>query len=376
MTLSGEESGQEVTLLGCLAKALTCMSVLVEVSDGRLCLDDEVDAWLPQFRLPGRPSGIRIRHLLNHSHGLDMSSHGTAPKHRGDFIDCEELVARVQRGRILHEPGEIHSYGSAGTWVAAAVLEALNGVPFSKVLTSRLLGPNGITPKLHPACRDQPCASSGGGLALTLADIVSLLQRLVADSHLSPGKSTLNVALGDYVASPGWAIEKGMCLGWKCYGEGWYGHNAQMPESSLVVRFNPEARSGILICAHGPSAGIVYARMFGQLMPEVRARDTPKPLHDPVDDDYVSAIVGTYGNEMTTAVIGRGATGPTISFARSGDDPSGRFSTADALIPCTQKAFLIPLQHRLRGTWIQFLGSSSGRSRFLWNGRGVLRRTD
>jgi CubicO group peptidase (beta-lactamase class C family) len=359
-----------------MAKALTCMSVLREVSDGRLSLEDEVDAWLPDLRLLGRPSGIHIRNLLNHSHGFDMSSHGTAPRRGADFIDCEELIARVQRGRILHDPGEIHSYGSAGTWFAAAVLEALNGAPFSQVLTSRLLGPMGISPKVHPACRDLPCASSGGGLALTLADIARFLQRLVADSHADPGHSTLDMALSDYVASPGWAIEKGMCLGWKCYGEGWYGHNAQLPDSSLVVRFNPGARSGILVSAHGPGAGLVYARMFGQLMPEVRARDTPKPLRDPVDEDHVRAILGTYGNEMTTAMVGRGPAGPTISFARSGDDPSARSSTAEALIPCNQNAFLIPLQHRLQGTWIQFLGSSSGRSRFLWNGRGVLRRIE
>lgn len=373
-TLSGNDAGEQVTLLGCMAKALTCMSVLQEVCAGRLSLGDDVAPWLRRHGLLDPPIGIRIRHLLNHSHGFDMSSHGTAPICSSDFIDREELVARIWRGRRLHDPGEIYSYGSAGVWIAAAVLETLCDRPFGEVLTSRLLEPIGIRPKAHPGCSDAVCASSGGGLALSLLDIVSFLQRLIADSHESPENSILSVALSDHVASPGWAIEEGMCLGWKSYGEGWYGHNAQLPNSSLVVRFNPRTRCGVLVSAQGPSAGIIYARMFGQLMPEVRVRNTPKPLRDPLDENYKSAILGTYSNEVTSAVVGRYSTGLTITFVRPSYDATPQSRRVDALIPCTQKAFLLPLQHRLHGTWVQFLGSSSGKARFLWDGRGVLRR--
>jgi len=111
-------------LAGCLAKLLTASLVTEAVADGHLHWSDAIDDVLPSKHPSRRKlAGVTVRHLVEHTHGLDESSMARVPRRTDGFIDaaglCEGLGARS-----ICSPGALYSYGSVGGWLAGAALES------------------------------------------------------------------------------------------------------------------------------------------------------------------------------------------------------------------------------------------------------------
>ena len=96
-------------LLGCITKMMTATLIARAVAEGRLRLDEECLSLISDFSRDVRCAklleGVRIHHLLNHSHGIDDSGFGTAP-FDGDAIDLHQILSCPHLKRFA-APGNI-----------------------------------------------------------------------------------------------------------------------------------------------------------------------------------------------------------------------------------------------------------------------------
>lgn len=121
-------------LWGSLAKTVTAAVIMHMVEREEIELDDPVIEHLPSFELAeGEPVGdITIRHLLNQTSGLDMSSGGT-----DDFSKREDpyaaAVTDIADATLNYPPGEKHQYASSNYVLLGALIEEVRDTDFATV---------------------------------------------------------------------------------------------------------------------------------------------------------------------------------------------------------------------------------------------------
>lgn len=134
--------------VGSIPKSLIATGVLHLVSTGRLDLDVPVQALLPQLRFdnPWQGSPVRVRHLLDHTAGLDdvrfwqlFSADANPDTPLGEtFTRDPSLLA------IRSRPGARFSYSNMGYTLAAMVIEHVVDERYEAFLGRELLRPLGM----------------------------------------------------------------------------------------------------------------------------------------------------------------------------------------------------------------------------------------
>src|SRR5690606_20512573 len=114
--------------------------------------------------------GIMLKHLLEHTHGLDDSDLACVPLQAGR-IDLESLVEQLATRRFA-APGAVYSYSNAGPWIAASILERMHARPFVAQLQD-FLAPLRIGASRHhsssvPGCAADVCPSRGARLTMSV----------------------------------------------------------------------------------------------------------------------------------------------------------------------------------------------------------------
>jgi CubicO group peptidase (beta-lactamase class C family) len=221
--IAAASAGTALVETGCITKLFTAAMMMQAVGAGRFSLDDAAGELLCRGSRDGLrlPQGISVRHLLEHTHGVDSSRLTQAPLREDGFIDAAMLCRELQDAGRLHEPGLLYSYGEGGPWLAAAILEACHGQPFRMLLETQLFAPMGVTISPTDTLRARVCPSSGGALAVPLEGLLEFL--------LAHCPSEERLASGGITPLPGWSSQEcGIRLGWKHYGSGWFGHNSAL----------------------------------------------------------------------------------------------------------------------------------------------------
>jgi len=160
-----------------MSKPITSVAVMMLVEDGALTLDQPAEEILPEFRdMRVYESGtlddmvtvpadraITIRDLLTHTSGITYHFTGTTPVHQyyrkyGVLRDTpvgrtpadgepahslDELVARIGKAPMLHQPGAEFAY-SYSTTVLGAVIERISGKRLDVFLQERVFNPLGM----------------------------------------------------------------------------------------------------------------------------------------------------------------------------------------------------------------------------------------
>ena len=131
--------------LASVSKPFTAFAVALLADRGRLRLDDDVRAYLPD--VPDFGPTITLRHLLHHTSGLReyedlwLLSGGS----RDDVIRREDLLRLVGRQRGLnHEPGAEYLYTNTGYFLLAEVVARVTGEPFGAWMEANVFGPLGM----------------------------------------------------------------------------------------------------------------------------------------------------------------------------------------------------------------------------------------
>jgi CubicO group peptidase (beta-lactamase class C family) len=143
--------------MGSINKTLTAVLALQLEGEGRLSLDDPVLPWLRRLGLvpaePGdaRMKDITVRHLLQHSAGMDRERTGDAlfqplmrdiaRRQNSAPVTCEAIVRDTLQHRLDFAPGERFAYSNTGYCMLGKVLEAAGGEPLQDLLSRRLLLP-------------------------------------------------------------------------------------------------------------------------------------------------------------------------------------------------------------------------------------------
>lgn len=136
--------------VGSVAKTLVATGVLALVTHGRVDLDAPVVRYLPNAPIDNRwepESPLRVRHLLDHTGGLDDARLWQLFSLRAD-PDAPLRDGLTHPGgtlRLRHRPGERFSYSNTGYLLLGMVIEAVTGMRYETWLDAELLAPLGMT---------------------------------------------------------------------------------------------------------------------------------------------------------------------------------------------------------------------------------------
>jgi CubicO group peptidase (beta-lactamase class C family) len=369
---SPRSGGLDVVLSpGCLTKLFTATLLEQLISRGALSPDDRAESLLGgSVRTQNALEGISLRHLLEHSHGLDDSSCLRVPRRQDGFIDVESVLTTCSRHR-LNMPGELYSYSNAGAWVAAAIVEVWHGRPYEDILQSELFDSLGI--RLRPRVgidslelSNGICPATGGALAISCRDLF----RFLVWANLRKCFWPESVDRPEYTPLPGWnPLERGVYRAWKVYGSGWYGHNSIADDgSSIFARVNPEGGIVVVVSSARYHAGVVAAKVFGKSFPGYSTLSTPR--QDPRQEASLASLdsyCGSYCNAAETISVQMSESGSLRLVSRTA---SSDLSTTDADV------FVVDKSPSAGTRFVQFLGRNGTSFRYLWDGRRVLRRTE
>jgi CubicO group peptidase (beta-lactamase class C family) len=135
--------------VGSVAKTLVAVGVLRLVTEGRVSLDAPVARYVGDvpFDNPWQAeSPLRVRHLLDHTGGLDDARMWQVFSLRAspDAPLRDGLVHPGDAVRVRHRPGDRFSYSNSGYLLLGMVIEAATGQRYEEWLGDALLAPLGM----------------------------------------------------------------------------------------------------------------------------------------------------------------------------------------------------------------------------------------
>jgi CubicO group peptidase (beta-lactamase class C family) len=128
--------------IGTASTVLTSAAVGVLVEQGRLKLDDEIQADVPQF--PRKPWPVTLRQLMGHVAGVTTDSPDERPL---VYQRCERPVDAVRHfaeGELLFDPGTQYRYSKYGWILVSAAVEAASDQPFLMFMREQIFQPLGM----------------------------------------------------------------------------------------------------------------------------------------------------------------------------------------------------------------------------------------
>ena len=422
---------------GCITKLLVAELLRQAVATGRVELDGSVAENLRGATAHAREvySRITLRHLLDHTHGLDDSALRDAPRLSGGRIDAPLLTHRLVAAERLSVPGMLYSYSSAGAWLIAAVLERVAGVCWQGLLRERLFAPLKLS-----AAHGESLAAAGAGarlcpaigreLSVTVTDLLRFLDHVMTqESDVWPdgasgqehdadigatqrgsagfdsrrdgallgasdcGRSSAGASVGrspdGIVRLPGYSpFERGVYRGWKSYGENWFGHHSTWPGASILVRIRPRYGTALVVASRQQPALLIAARLFGGLLPEISGLRLPRRLTvEETEGMDLARHAGVYATAAETIRIRVSAGGLRLEARRrsaAGQASPERVRSRRDNAAAPEQCFGTRLQPAAAGVFlpepgapdtfpfVQFIERNGSAGCWLWNGRCVI----
>ncbi|MEU3306198.1 serine hydrolase domain-containing protein [Nocardiopsis sp. NPDC006832] len=321
--------------IGSITKVWTATVVLGLVDEGLLSLETPVVEVLPEFGLadPEHAARITVRHLLNHTSGIDGDLFTDTG--RGDDA-LERYVERLRDSEPTHPLGATFSYCNSGFPLLGRIIEKLTGRVWDEAMRERLYTPLGLTragtlPEeavLHGAAVGHVVDPTGavpvpvwgitrsmGPAGLVHANAADVLT--FAAAHLRGGRT----AGGERVLSSESAeamtrhsvdlpdpdtLGDSWGLGWIRYGWDGYrlvGHDGNTIGQSAFLRLFPEAGLAVTLLTNGGQARDLYQELYAEVFEEVarvRIRPAPVPAVEPgpVADAEDLPLLGAYRNAV------------------------------------------------------------------------------
>ena len=357
---------------GCIAKSLTASMLAEAVATRHLGWSDPVCEVLTLSGSAQRKlRGVTVRHLLDHTHGLDASSIEEVPWGSDGFIDVERVCNGLD-ARPIALPGTLYSYSNAGCWFAGAVLERTYGKSYATLVLEHYGVPAEAAP--GTALPDRVCPATGADLVLTLTQWLSFASRHL-DDPTGPS-TTLAPLRAMQTPLPGWhPSEKGICLGLKYYGGGWFGHNSLLSERTAALRLNPTERIALFVAVESQGAAVLaLAGLFGRSLPEFADLKPLRPLEAEQRQGIQYAChVGSYSQARKRLVVGM-TNEATLELTCIETSASDR-CVPTRIRPTRQGVFIPESTHDEEFPFVQFIAQQdSGGYEYLWNGRQLWRK--
>ena len=129
-----------------ISKQFGAMSALLLEAEGKLDLDEDVRAYVPE--LPDFGVRITPRHLIHHTSGIRDWVHvmDLSGVERSDVISFEKILRMLFEQRAVNfPPGSEHAYSNTGYNLLARVIEAGSGMTFREFTKQRIFEPLGMS---------------------------------------------------------------------------------------------------------------------------------------------------------------------------------------------------------------------------------------
>ncbi len=125
--------------LASITKTITAIAVLQLVEEGKIDLDSEVQAYVPNF--PKKKWPVTIRLILGHlggiSHYINYAVEGSIKVHK----NTKEALAIFQDFDLVAEPGTKYNYSSYGYNLLGAVVEGASGQSYGQYIKKHIFEP-------------------------------------------------------------------------------------------------------------------------------------------------------------------------------------------------------------------------------------------
>lgn len=250
--------------IGSITKSLTAAVLLGLRDEGRLGLDDELGAHLPDSPLPG----VRLRQLLSHSAGLQREPDG-------DWWERSPGVplAVTEAKRAFDPYGRFH-YSNLAYGLLGAVVERLSGTSWWDAVRARLLAPLGmerttyhptepfargyVVHPWHQSLREEPREDAGpmaaaGQLWSTVDDLARFAIALAGPTSAGPGAAAAAEMMAPVVIADPQSWTTGYGLGLQLWRRGervFAGHTGSMPGYLAVLAVHRESGTGVVAFAN------------------------------------------------------------------------------------------------------------------------------
>lgn len=353
--------------IGCVSKLVTATTIQTLLKGQAGALRQNV-ADVLDLGAASHHSALTLEHLLNHTHGIDEPQGIAVPTLNDGKIDLPKVLS-LMGPNALHPAGQMYSYACVGPWLIAAFLEKKFGGRFIDIVRD-------VLPTIMPDGRadDQLCPALGGTVRV---DAERLLEEFVRATTFATPLATRQVKLGPAlsVPYPGWhPQEHAISAGWKAYRNGWFGHQAILTSTPMMVRVSPSDGIGFIVSSRSVHPWRILGSLFSE---EFIGRPTPAKM-TPHRLDNTDRI-GMYQRVDSHVAVSANA-GILRMDATSNPGPHSTFSPvkwSSQMKPIGNELFGIAssLGGEANHAFIQFIRDDSGRVTHLWNGGMLWRKT-
>jgi CubicO group peptidase (beta-lactamase class C family) len=132
--------------LASVTKQFTATAIMLLVEEGKLRLDDPVNALLPGA--PEKWKGITVRHLLTHTSGLPGLADGFKSLGEGGWrlgYTTGDMFKAAMSDPVSFAPGERYQYSDVGYFLLGMIVEKASGLRYAQFLERRFFRPLGMT---------------------------------------------------------------------------------------------------------------------------------------------------------------------------------------------------------------------------------------
>lgn len=133
--------------LASVSKQMTVIAILKLMEQGKLDIDHPISDYLPEFRNLKLDRPVSIRHLLNHTSGLDdyTGSSWTGSDAKFANLSLEAHLTWLNDQTPLNEPGVVFEYNNSGYALLALIVQRISRQPFAQFMQTEIFQPLGMT---------------------------------------------------------------------------------------------------------------------------------------------------------------------------------------------------------------------------------------
>ncbi len=317
--LADAEAGEAATpehqyRIGSITKTFTAVAVMRLRDEGKLDLEDRLDAHLD---VPAR-GDLTLRRMLSHGSGLQRELPGNVWETLRFPKSTEELLATLTQSELVLAPGERWHYSNLAFILLGEVIAKLSGTAYEDYVEARILQPLGLTrtsfapeqptavaysvePYSDVVQREPMLVERTGGIAAagqlwsTVGDLCRWAAFLASPDPnvLSPESLELMTSVQTMADPYRWSLAWGVGLMLVRSGDRIYcGHDGGMPGYLANVLVDRDSGLGGAVLVNGSS--VSPAEVTLALVDKARERRPPEAEAwrpgTPPPDDLASAL--------------------------------------------------------------------------------------
>jgi CubicO group peptidase (beta-lactamase class C family) len=272
-----------------VTKPLTAVGIMKLVDQGKLTLETPISTYFPNF-IPDLSKKITIRHLLNHSSGMqanvgriDDQGNGLMPGENPIILN--EFFEKFKDSKLKYEPGTGYEYNNFGYTLLAYIIENVTKLSYAdymeqavfkpanmkntavngyKVLNQRAFPYSGLGMNEFKKLTNSIHSSwiiGAGNINSTTGDLYNFMKALENGKLLKPASVdklysyTQSRGVNDSEYGLGWRIEnKG--------GEKWINHTGLLPGVTSIIGSLPQKNMKIIILSNATSTDLITESTF------------------------------------------------------------------------------------------------------------------